>query len=730
MDSSVVERHSDLIDPITIDQRLNQNQKINLNTVVVTETQETTELIETQYINLHRLPENLQKVQLVTDSLSNDLLSQQVVELTAGNDFIAPVTGQFYEDEFLHHDLTEEDRRLAAALVAVQLVQQQKHSILAPELLKSTTLPPLAPMQNVSAEKQPVTSSMVTSYLQGFDEDDDSVPQQLIDATQSPERLLKIYHTQSVSTAPLSVNTSSAALSDIRLPALPPLKKVLSNPSIMRNRYDRTLSQQVHEEIDDKDLIIKSPDKEEKVELLHSDNSGDLMDNEGESDFDGDCNLKSSKRSLPHKKRIPRKLKSQPTKNNTKYKCQKCGDAFVSHAALMSHRSTHQVPAKRTSVFACEICGFQNNNQVRFFEHLKGHYEPSVLQVTDVLQQQDSFIEYEAETNATPIIQETFSIKESPEQASVSNFSCNQCGRTFRRQKTFDAHIATAHPPLEEFSEPEDMMEGIRHVVNIQTAEDEKDESLRNWRLSDDLNNLHPDIVLDSKGTSTEPIIDDLQDADTEKEKKRKKSVQCPHCSKTFTHRNSLLYHVRSHSGRRPHQCDVCGKGFFAANALRVHMRMHSGDKPYTCTVCGRNFRQWGDLKYHMTSLHSDTKQYQCEFCGKDFARKIHTGEKPYNCDVCHKPFRVKSDMKRHRNTHNKGRTDVVPVPQPPGSPETILPDNPDTESMLTDHSLPLNLNMRQDSSDDLTSYSRDALSRENTLYVWIPASGESILPD
>lgn len=35
--------------------------------------------------------------------------------------------------------------------------------------------------------------------------------------------------------------------------------------------------------------------------------------------------------------------------------------------------------------------------------------------------------------------------------------------------------MATAHPPIEEFSEPEDMMEGIRHVVNIQSEVDEKD---------------------------------------------------------------------------------------------------------------------------------------------------------------------------------------------------------------------------------------------------------------
>ena len=65
--------------------------------------------------------------------------------------------------------------------------------------------------------------------------------------------------------------------------------------------------------------------------------------------------------------------------------------------------------------------------------------------------------------------------------------------------------------------------------------------------------------------------IGDSEDfLDDDKGKKKKKLVHCPHCSRTFTHRNSLLYHVRSYSGKRLHQCDVCGKGFFAANALRV----------------------------------------------------------------------------------------------------------------------------------------------------------------
>lgn len=64
------------------------------------------------------------------------------------------------------------------------------------------------------------------------------------------------------------------------------------------------------------------------------------------------------------------------------------------------------------------------------------------------------------------------------------------------------------------------------------------------------------------------------------KKKNRKKSEElcCTQCDRVFTHRNSLVYHMRSHTGDRPHQCDQCGKSFFAASALKVHLRLHSGD--------------------------------------------------------------------------------------------------------------------------------------------------------
>lgn len=52
---------------------------------------------------------------------------------------------------------------------------------------------------------------------------------------------------------------------------------------------------------------------------------------------------------------------------------------------------------------------------------------------------------------------------------------------------------------------------------------------------------------------------------------KTRKEMKCPHCERTFVHRNSLLYHIRSHTGHRPHQCELCGKSFFASGALKVN---------------------------------------------------------------------------------------------------------------------------------------------------------------
>ena len=142
------------------------------------------------------------------------------------------------------------------------------------------------------------------------------------------------------------------------------------------------------------------------------------------SEYDVDVSAESSedaapssgpKRSLPHKKRIPRKLKQQ-----TKRSSARKDSGRINADAMNGNGASGDI---QTHVFKCELCSSRFSSQLKFFEHLKVHYEP-VKQETRIAQATNTNI--------------TISVSES-----VQNLE---------------------NTVIEEFSEPEDLMEGIRGV--------------------------------------------------------------------------------------------------------------------------------------------------------------------------------------------------------------------------------------------------------------------------
>ncbi|KAK6637553.1 hypothetical protein RUM44_007975 [Polyplax serrata] len=795
---------------------------------------ETEELIPSQYINIHHVPDVVNSKSFLTNS-----------SLLSGNELLVDINGDLissgsialerymphqYEDDLLHDELTEDDKRLAAALVAVQLVTQQKQQS------GAHILPMLAP-----------TTLPVTSKLVNLNEPISVMPSLSGPNKQSGDQV--IVNTGNVSTEKTGVLQNFVQESEeTSLPPLPPLKKVLSKNRYLRQNFNHiNQSEEDHQahlaslgihteqiEISTEEIEIESNDviktelndfiieEETNIKTEICEESEQLSEEEQESDggvhnSDYENGGDKSKNSLPHKKRIPRKLKNpqksppsmsvnadepghiQLVKINS-YKCNKCSEFFTNVNAFTAHKATHNV--KRTgsgvnqsspSSFSCELCFKNFTNQWKFFEHLKSHYEPieldsnSLKRVTPTpsktnVTYSDVVVKKEVKNNApkaktvqSPTVQSpntkgTTLVKTksptasnqvaatpqpvskwpaSPSQPQQSQevtvassilyqqltqnqteqifWECEPCKRIFRRQKTYETHLSVAHPKqeeIEEFSDPEDMMEGIRVEVHSDDEKEttEKETTIqKEWYREEDLHAAEADLqemeartktvyvdahmcgmcneAYHSKAALNQHISQqhaELMTAITKTVRRqpdgsaKKGSLHCKECGRFFHHRNSLVYHLKSHLGERPYQCEVCGKGFFATSALKVHMRQHSGVKPFKCEFCGRNFRQWGDLKYHCISIHSDQKNFQCEYCGKDFARKysltvhsrihtgernykcefcdksfrassylqnhrrIHTGEKPHPCDVCGKPFRVRSDMKRHMITHSK----------------------------------------------------------------------------
>ncbi|KAL0839934.1 hypothetical protein ABMA28_016550 [Loxostege sticticalis] len=525
-------------------------------------------------------------------------------------------------------------------------------------------------------------------------------------------------------------------------------------------------------------------------------------------------NKQQNKKSLPHKKRISRKLKrnngsSTPQQQLVVINCSEdvqqeeiLPDNFVASVQHQQHiPETHHITHEVRPIFICQICGdFYGDEQLKFYHHLKQHYEPhtiiienpvpdlgidkmtntcivdnvgtlpdSIMELSQSLentvpktmyQPMDKHILYTSSDKTLSYssnkMQYTMASMDKDPAVPTSEaektdlyetleklefFSCVKCNKSFRKLKQCEAHIREAHntklEDINEFSEPEDLMEGI-HVAVDEAGEHYEhtllphltvenghvhQDHIRHWYMRNgnssspppeaaagsgggacycpvcpapdpaphadpaphDHHQLKEEVlqrIFETEVSNPEPsfsenILPDsselpeppaapppaAQPPKQDGKKKAQKKFECTQCGRVFLHRNSLMYHLLSHSGKQQ-VCRECGKSFYTAAALKIHKRVHSDLRPCKCEECGREFRQWSDLKYHKSSIHSNQKHFKCEFCGKEFARKyslnlhrrIHTGERNYKCEYCNKSFRASSYRLSHMRTHTGDR--------------------------------------------------------------------------
>ena len=87
-----------------------------------------------------------------------------------------------------------------------------------------------------------------------------------------------------------------------------------------------------------------------------------------------------------------------------------------------------------------------------------------------------------------------------------------------------------------------------------------------------------------------------------------------------FVSKANFARHVETH-GQNKHRCEICNKTFTTKNYLTEHKRTHREPEEYSCDKCLKVFGSKSNPRGHIKTKHESTSSYSCEYCSKKFER-------------------------------------------------------------------------------------------------------------
>lgn len=302
--------------------------------------------------------------------------------------------------------------------------------------------------------------------------------------------------------------------------------------------------------------------------------------------------------------------------NTSFFHCMHCNKRYSTERSLQRHLLIHN-----EKKFVCGVCN------MKFFRHdrLKSHVDRYGHDETKTHSEPQKPPDDES---AIKLIN-SWIREELDSDNEGKGFPCKICGKSYDTKKSLSKHQASMHGE-------QDCASCDNVCICVDKCKDqEKDQEKSKPYTCEECNKSFEKEIKLQRHARIHERVKEQQDTNF-------KRFLCHICSKTFRQNTGLMFHMRTHTGYKPHVCKYCGRGFTSNSNCINHERTHTGDRPFVCHFCSAAFAKSCTLKAHITT-HTGEANYHCKTCGKSFRRLkylkehrfTHTGEKPYACKIC-----------------------------------------------------------------------------------------------